>query len=70
MERFYWIKVGIPSGPLMLERRFNFASVKHREEFENLAINAGYQKIAFGIDHMMYPTEAMTECEIEAESFN
>lgn len=68
MRTIYTARVSIPSGPLLLERTFRFASRDERNTFANRARAAGYTVKGLGIDHLLSSGEALAEAQEEAAS--
>ena len=70
MQTIYTVKVSIPAAPLMLERKFFFATSDSQELFIKGAVKLGYTVTARGIDHLLKHDEALAECAREAASFD
>lgn len=68
MRTIYTARVSIPSGPLLLERTFLFASQYERNAFAGRARAAGYTVKGLGVDHLLSAGEAFAEAQEEAAS--
>lgn len=68
MKTIYFATVSIPAGPLMLERKFFFATTDSLQLFIEGAVKRGFEVTGRGIDHLLKPEAALAECEKEAAS--
>lgn len=64
MRTIYRIKVLVPNGPFNLERTFWFASNDQRNLFTD-SLPHDVKIVAFGIDHVISPADALAEVERE-----
>lgn len=67
-QTIHFVKVEIPAGPLMLQRKFWFQTPVHQLAFIESAKAEGYTVTGHGIEHLISAGAAIAECKREAES--